>query len=96
MVGENHHPKVNQPWQYTVTVRDSAGHELSGTETTEYTFGGVVVGTEHPTNVAFSNGVYHDVIEFPAAAVGHPLAVQVVVHTSLGSKTVDWPIQVTR
>jgi cytoskeletal protein RodZ len=94
LVGDNHHPKVNQPWHYTVTVTDSAGHKLSGTETTEYTFGGVVVGTEKPANVKFTNGVYHDTIEFPKAAVGHPLDVQVVVHTSLGSKTLDWAIQV--
>jgi cytoskeletal protein RodZ len=94
LVGDNHHPKVNQPWHYTVTVTDSAGHKLSGTETTEYTFGGVVVGTEKPANVKFTNGVYHDTIEFPKAAVGHPLDVQAVVHTSLGSKTLDWAIQV--
>lgn len=94
LVGDNHDPKVNRPWHYTVTVTDSAGHKLSGTETTHYTFGGVVVGTEQPTNVKFTNGVYHDTLEFPSAAVGHPLDVQVVVHTSIGSKTVDWAIQV--
>jgi len=44
--------------------------------------------------VNFTAGVYHDTIEFPAAAVGQPLAVQVVVHTSLGSVTLSWPIEV--
>ena len=94
LVGDNHDPTVNRPWHYTVTITDSAGHKLSGTETTHYTFSGVVVGTEQPTNVKFTNGVYHDTLEFPSAAVGHPLDVQVVVHTSIGSKTVDWAIQV--
>jgi len=94
LVGENHDPTVNQPWTYTVTVTNAQGQKLSGTETTEYTYNGVVVGTEKPENVKFTGGVYHDTVEFPAAAVGHPLDVQAVVHVSLGSVTLDWPIEV--
>jgi hypothetical protein len=96
LVGENHTPTVNQPWTYTVTVTGAQDQKLSGTETTNYTYNGVVVGTEKPENVKFTAGVYHDTIEFPAAAVGHPLAVQVVVHTSLGSVTLTWSIEVKR
>ena len=96
LVGQNHHPKVNAAWTYTVTVTDARGRRLSGTETTEYTFNGVVVGTEKPENVRFTAGLYRDTIEFPAAAVGHPLDVQVVVHTSLGTATRDWPITVQK
>lgn len=95
IIGENHNPVVNQPWRYTVTVTDAQGHKLSGTETTQYTFNGAVVGQEKPPNVMFT-GVYRDTIEFPAAAVGYPLDVQAVVHTSLGSATVDWPVVVQR
>lgn len=96
LVGENHEPIVNQPWRYTVTVTDVQGRKLSGTETTQYTYGGAVVGTEKPENVPFSGGVYHDTIEFPAEAVGYPLDVQTVIHTTLGSVTLDWPVVVRR
>jgi hypothetical protein len=94
LVAENHHPTVGRPWTYTVTVTDARGRKLSGTETTHYTFAGAVVGTEKPENVRFTNGVYHDTIEFPAAAVGHPLELQAVVHTILGSITFVWPLTV--
>ncbi|HEX8977369.1 MAG TPA: hypothetical protein VF781_12710 [Solirubrobacteraceae bacterium] len=96
LVGQNHHPTVNVPWTYTVTVTDARGRKLSGTETTQYTFGGAVVGIEKPENVRFTAGVYRDTIEFPPAAVGHPLNVRAVVHTSLGTLTLDWPIVVKK
>lgn len=96
LIGENHEPIVNRPWRYRVTVTDARGRKLSGTETTQYTYGGTVVGVEKPENVSFTGGVYRDTIEFPAEAVGYPLAVQTVVHTSLGSVTLDWPIKVRR
>jgi len=94
IVGEDHEPVVGRAWHYRVTVSDAEGHPLSGTETTRYTFGGSVVGTEKPQNVAFRNGVYRDTIEFPPAAVGYPLDVQAVVHVSLGSVTLEWPVRV--
>ncbi|HXA54899.1 MAG TPA: hypothetical protein VNV37_08505 [Solirubrobacteraceae bacterium] len=96
IVGENHDPTVNRPWSYTVTVTDASGNRLSGTETTQYTFHDLVVGTEHPENVRFTGGIYRDTVEFPAAAIGHPLAVQAVVHTRVGAATVDWPVEVHR
>jgi|GEM_PF-2290244 hypothetical protein len=96
IVGENHEPTVSRPWRYTITVTDAQGHRLSGTETTQYTYNGVVVGTEKPQNVTFANGVYHDTVEFPAVAVGYPLDIQAVIHTSLGTATVDWPVKVRR
>jgi hypothetical protein len=94
LLGENHHPKVNRPWRYTVTVTDAQGNKLSGTETTHYAFNGVVVGTEQPQNVRFTGGVYRDTIKFPPAAVGHPLELEVVIQASAGSVTVHWPIEV--
>lgn len=96
LTGENHNPRVNQPWTYTVTVTDAHGNKLSGTETTQYTYSGAVVGTEQPTNVKFAGGVYHDTISFPARALGMPLDVQTKVHVSLGSVTLEWPIIVKR
>lgn len=93
--GENHDPIANRPWRYTVTVSNALGQKLSGTETTEYTFAGAVVGTEKPTKVRFSGGVYRDRITFPAAAIGHPLKLQAVVRVASGTVTLDWPITVT-
>jgi hypothetical protein len=95
-VGENHAPKVNKSWTYSITVTDANGMKLSGTETTEYLFNGSIVGTEKPENVLFKNGNYHDTIQFPAQSVGIPLVVQAVVHTSMGSASVDWSITVQK
>jgi hypothetical protein len=94
LVGEDHEPTVNKNWTYSITVTDAKGQKLGGTETTQYTFNGSVVGTEKPENVPFKNGYYHDTVQFPAAAVGVALDVQAVVHTSIGSITRDWPITV--
>jgi hypothetical protein len=96
VVGESHEPTVNQPWRYTVAVTNAQGRRLSGTETTQYTFNGAVVGTEKPENVKFTGGVYRDTVEFPATSVGFPLTVQAVVHTSGGSATATWPVKVRR
>jgi hypothetical protein len=96
LVAENHHPRVNTPWHYSVIVTDAHGNQLSGTETTHYTFNHVVVGTEQPQNVKFTHGVYRDTIRFPAAAVGHPLEVQVVIRVGASSATLYWPIEVLR
>lgn len=96
LVGQDHAPVVNQPWKYTVTVTDANGRPLSGTETTHYTFNGSIVGTEKPTDVRFTNGVYHDTIEFPPASLGYPLAVQITVHTVLGTATRSWTIKVKK
>ena len=51
-----------QEMVYSVTVTSASGQRLSGTETTQYLYGGEVVGTEKPANVHFSNGYYHDTL----------------------------------
>jgi len=93
---QNHHPIVNKNWTYSVTVTSGRGQKLSGTETTHYLFGSTMVGTEKPVNVRFKNGYYHDALKFPAAAVGHPLRVWVVVRTKDGSGSAAWWIVVVR
>jgi len=96
LTGENHAPKANQNWRYSVTVTDSSGHPLNGTVDIEFTFGGQVVGHDTPPTHPVADGRWHDTLQFPAQAVGEPLSVQAVVHTRLGSITLDWPIEVTR
>ncbi len=94
--GENHAPKVNQQWRYTVTVSDAAGHPLSGTVDIEFTYGGAVVGRDTPPTHPVKSGRWSDNVIFPSASVGQPLTFRAVVHTRLGSITLDWPITVTQ
>jgi hypothetical protein len=92
--GENHAPKVNRAWRYSVTVTDASGHPLNGTVDIEFAFGGQVVGHDTPPSHPIVNGRWHDSLKFPADAVGQPLSVQAVVHTASGSITLDWAITV--
>jgi hypothetical protein len=41
-------------------------------------------------------GMLHDTIRWPARSVGVPLTFRAVVSTALGTRKVDYPIQVTR
>jgi hypothetical protein len=93
LVGENHDPTVNKPWPYSVTVTDAKGRPLSGTVDIEFTFNGVVVGHDTPPTHPVRNGRWHDNLVFPARAIGEPIDLQAVVHTSLGSRTLDWPVK---
>jgi hypothetical protein len=94
--GENHAPKVKQSWRYSVVVSDAAGHPLSGTVDIEFAFAGQVVGRDTPPTHPVVDGHWDDTIEFPADAIGMPLSLQAVVHTRLGSITLDWPVTVSR
>jgi len=94
--GANHAPTVNRGWAYTVTATDAAGHRLSGTVDIEFVFEGQVVGRDTPPTHPITNGRWHDTLMFPADAVGEPLTFQAVVHTHLGSITLDWPIKVMK
>jgi hypothetical protein len=95
LVGENHDPTAGKLWTYTVTATDANGRPLPGTVDTEFTFEGVVVGHESPPTHPLTNGRLRDQVTFPPDAVGHPIDLQVVVHTPIGSITLDWPV-VTR
>lgn len=88
----NHTPKVGKPWPYSVRVSDASGHPLSGTVKIQFTFGGQVVGTDTPPVHPVTNGSWHDNLTFPKAAVGEPITLQAVVHTSAGSVTLNWPV----
>lgn len=96
LAGENHHPTANKKWFYTVTATDAKGKPLSGRVDTEFAFQGTVVGHETPPVHALKHGRLHDGVTFPARAVGEPISIQVVVHTSIGSVTLDWPVKVKK
>jgi hypothetical protein len=96
LTGQNHAPAVNRPWAYTVSARDGRGQPLSGTVDIEFVFNGQVVGRDSPPTHKITNGRWHDLLEFPPPSVGVPLLLRAVVHTSVGSHTLDWPVTVHR
>lgn len=94
--GQNHHPVVRKNWTYTVTATDAHGHPLSGTAETEFAFQGAVVGHETPPTHPLKQGHLKDMLQFPAQSVGYPVELRVVVHTKLGSVTLNWPVTVQK
>jgi hypothetical protein len=96
LVGENHTPKIGTKWSYTVTARDANGKPLSGTIETEFAYGGAVVGKEAPFKHTFTSGSITNQVTFPPRAKGVTgLDLQVVVITSIGTKTLDWSVSPT-
>jgi hypothetical protein len=93
---DNHAPRVKRLWAYSVRVTDAAGRPLAGRVEIEFMFGGQVVGRDTPPTHPVKNGRWQDKLTFPPAAVGQPLTFRAVVHTRLGSITLDWPITVRR
>jgi hypothetical protein len=96
LTAPNHTPPAGKLWPYAVKVTDAAGKPLAGTVDTEFLFGGQVVGHESPPTHTLKNGGLHDEMTWPAQAVGQPLTLQVVVHTSQGTIALDWPVSVKR
>lgn len=92
--GADHAPIAGKPWPYYVRVTDAAGSPLSGTVEIEFTFGGQVVGRDSPPTHPIKHGLWHDNLTYPKQAVGQPLTLQAVVHTSKGSVTLGWPVTV--
>lgn len=94
LTGQDHTPKATKPWNYTVRATSADGKPLAGTVLTEFAFSGQVVGKESPPTHKLKNGMLKDTIEFPKASVGEPVELQVVVTTSAGTQTLDWPVKV--
>jgi hypothetical protein len=92
----NHAPKAGVLWPYSVRVTDASGQPLSGTVAIEFTYAGSVVGHDTPPVHPVKDGHWQDKLTYPADAVGQPLTVQAVIHTTQGSVTLNWPIKVQR
>ena len=90
----NHAPVVDKPWPYTVIVMDASARPLSGTVTIQFALGRQIVGRDTPPTHRLKNGRWHDVLRFPARALGIPLTFQTVVRTPAGAVTLDWPVKV--
>ncbi len=90
----DHTPTAGKLWPYSIHVTDASGHPLSGTVRIQFTFAGLVVGTDHPPVHRLENGSWHELLTFPKEAVGHPLTFQAIVTTPAGSTTLNWPVSV--
>ena len=90
----NHAPIAGRDWAYAVHVTDARGRPLSGSVKIQFTFGGQVVGTDHPAVHPLRHGVWRDTLTFPKDAVGYPLIFEAVLRTSAGSATLGWPVTV--
>lgn len=96
LTGQDHSPVAKQKWIYTLSVTDAQGHPLAAMIDTEFSLQGAVVGHDTPPTHFLKNGRYKEALKFPATSVGVPLDLQVVVHTKLGSVTLDWPVTVSK
>ena len=94
--GINHSPRAGKNWYYTLRVSGASGHPLTGTVDVRFVLGELVVGHDTPRVHRLRNGVLHEELTFPAEAIGHGIALQTVVHTSAGSVTLNWPVNVVR
>jgi hypothetical protein len=94
--GENHKPKVNRAWPYSIKVTNATGQPLSGTVAIEFLFGGQVVAHDKPSTHPITNGLWQSTLKLPVASVGYPLTLRAIAHTPAGSITLNWPITVQR
>ncbi|MHB8690521.1 MAG: hypothetical protein ACYDHH_04690 [Solirubrobacteraceae bacterium] len=85
-----HTPKVGSE---PITVTATRGKQkLSGTVNYHFLFNGQVVSSQ--PGHSFSNGVFHDKLLWPNAAIGHRITLQVIVQTKYGTDYIDYWIQV--
>jgi hypothetical protein len=88
-----HTPKINTNWPITVTAT-LKGKPARATAVYKYLFGGTVVGTEYPYNnkhYTFT-GHFHDDLVFPAASVGQPLTLRVVIKSAGRTVNLNWKV----
>lgn len=95
--GASHTPVAGKPWSYSVRVTDASGHPLAGTVETDFVVPGIgAVGKETPPVHPLKGGKLNDEVTFPAAALGHPITLVTVIHTSAGSVALGWPVSVSK
>ncbi len=89
-----HTPKVNAKWPITVTAT-LGGKPAHATAEYEFLFGPVVVSTQYPRNnkhYSFT-GKFSDTLVFPAASVGQPLTLRVVIKAQGHTVNLNWSIK---
>ena len=92
--GENHTPKIGVGWAYAVEATNAQGQPLNGTVLAQFLFSGSVVGHQSPPALPLKHGkMSYNKDTFPAESKGIPLEFEVVVTTSLGKVTLNWPVK---
>jgi hypothetical protein len=87
-----HTPRIGS-WQLRLYVH--RGRErLGGDVNYVFLYDGQAVA--HRNGHRFSNGTFNDTLRWPGEAVGHPLTLQIVVHTRYGTDRVNFWIRVRR
>lgn len=90
---QTHHPRAGAPWPITIRVYDPAGRPLTAEVRYQYLFGGAVVARR--SHYRF-RGSFHDTFRWPARSLGVPLTFRAVVTTRLGTRRLDYDVQVQR
>jgi hypothetical protein len=90
----NHRPVVGKNWPITVKVTDRSGKPIAATLQMNFLLGSLRVGQVDNGKIHHFTGRYHEIITFPAAAVGHQLTLQAVIKAKGKTKKVPWPISV--
>jgi hypothetical protein len=93
LTAPNHTPKVGKAWPITLTAHDPHGAPVEAHVQYLFLFNGAVVAKR--SNYAFT-GVFHDNIDWPADSVGLPLTFRALVTSAVGTKALDYPVQVSR
>ena len=86
-----HHPLAGAPWPIVIVARRAAGAPLRATVHYQFLFAGSVVARR--SHYRF-DGTLHDVLRWPANSEGVPLTFRAIVTTALGTRRLDYPVQV--
>jgi hypothetical protein len=86
-----HHPTIGKPWPIVIRAYDPKGHPLKAEVRYQYLFEGAVVARR--SHYRF-RGTFRDSFHWPARAVGVPLTFRAVVTTPLGTRRLDYDVQV--
>lgn len=88
-----HRPVAGRPWPLVIRAYDAGGQPLAAEVRYQYLFGGAVVARR--SHYRF-RGTFHDRFTWPERAAGLPLTFRAVVTTPLGTRRLDYPVQVQR
>jgi hypothetical protein len=88
-----HHPRAGAPWPIAIRAYDPDGRPLRAEVRYQYLFGGAVVARR--SHYRF-RGTFHDTFRWPERALEVPLTFRAVVTTPLGTRRLDYAVQVRR
>jgi hypothetical protein len=93
LIAPGHRPVAGAPWPIVIRAQGPHGEPLRAEVRYQYLFAGAVVARR--SHYRFK-GVFHDTIRWPARSLGIPLTFRAVVTTPLGTRRLDYPVQVRR